>query len=102
MAPDPKLTDATGSTTISHVEPGATLAADSSAFPGQSPPTSERYTLGDEIARGGMGVVLHAADTVLGREVAVKVLQDKYAPASMAARRFGIEARITAQLQHPA
>jgi hypothetical protein len=60
-----------------------------------------RYELADEIARGGMGVVYRAADTVLGREVAVKVLQDRFDPASPAARRFLDEARIAGQLQHP-
>jgi serine/threonine-protein kinase len=38
---------------------------------------------------------------VLGREVAVKVLQEQYAPDSGTARRFADEARITGQLQHP-
>jgi serine/threonine protein kinase len=49
-----------------------------------------------------MGVVYRATDTVLSRDVAVKVLQDRFGPASAAARRFHDEARITAQLQHPA
>jgi serine/threonine protein kinase len=62
---------------------------------------TKRYTLGDELDRGGMGIIYRAADTVLGREVAVKVLHDKYEPASEVALRFAIEARITAQLQHP-
>jgi serine/threonine protein kinase len=48
-----------------------------------------------------MGVIYRATDTVLGREVAVKVLLDKYGPDSGAARRFADEARITGQLQHP-
>src|SRR5262245_25696389 len=48
-----------------------------------------------------MGVVHRATDAVLGREVAVKVLQEKYDPDSGTARRFADEARITAQLQHP-
>jgi serine/threonine protein kinase len=60
-----------------------------------------RYLLGEEIARGGMGVVHRATDTILGREVAVKVLQEKYTADSETARRFADEARITAQLQHP-
>jgi serine/threonine protein kinase len=60
-----------------------------------------RYLLGEQIARGGMGDVHRATDTVLGREVAVKVLQEKYAPDSGTARRFADEARITGQLQHP-
>src|SRR5439155_1004218 len=46
--------------------------------------------------------VYRATDTALGREVAVKVLQEQFGPASVAARRFAGEARIAAQLQHPA
>ncbi len=65
-------------------------------------PAGPRYRLLDEIARGGMGVVHRAIDETLGREVAVKVLQDRFEPDSPAARRFADEARITAQLQHPA
>jgi tetratricopeptide (TPR) repeat protein len=58
--------------------------------------------LGEEIARGGMGIIHRATDTVLGREVAVKLLHEKYGPDSGAAHRFAGEARIAAQLQHPA
>jgi tetratricopeptide (TPR) repeat protein len=66
-----------------------------------TPSAASRYELGDEIARGGMGVIYRATDNALGREVAVKVLHDKYAPTSGAARRFADEARIAGQLQHP-
>jgi eukaryotic-like serine/threonine-protein kinase len=59
------------------------------------------YELLGEIAHGGMGVVYRAADPILGREVAVKVLSDRFAPDSAAARRFTDEARIAGQLQHP-
>jgi hypothetical protein len=65
------------------------------------PDGSQRYTLGDEIARGGMGIVFRATDTVLGREVAVKVLHEKYTSKSGAASRFYGEASIAGQLQHP-
>jgi WD40 repeat protein len=67
----------------------------------QAPAAAGRYALGEEIARGGMGAVYRATDTVLDREVAVKVLQEKYACDGGIARRFAAEARITAQLQHP-
>jgi WD40 repeat protein/serine/threonine protein kinase len=63
---------------------------------------ASRYVIGEEIARGGMGEVYRATDTVLNREVAVKVLHAKYGPDSPATRRFADEARITGQLQHPA
>jgi tetratricopeptide (TPR) repeat protein/tRNA A-37 threonylcarbamoyl transferase component Bud32 len=66
-----------------------------------SPQSAGRYAIAGEIARGGMGVVYRATDTVLGREVAVKVLQDRHGAASGAARRFADEARIAGQLQHP-
>jgi tetratricopeptide (TPR) repeat protein/tRNA A-37 threonylcarbamoyl transferase component Bud32 len=60
------------------------------------------FRLEGEIARGGMGAVYRAIDTALGREVAVKVLQEKFALDSGIAQRFKTEARITGQLQHPA
>ncbi len=60
-----------------------------------------RYAFLDELARGGMGVVYRATDTVLGREVAVKLLSDRFDPDAAAARRFVDEARIAGQLQHP-
>ena len=77
--------------------------ARSHAAPGiPAPPVvTGRYTLGTEIDRGGMGIVYRATDTVLGRDVAVKVLHEKYGPGSGAAVRFADEARITGQLQHP-
>jgi hypothetical protein len=65
---------------------------------GSGPPG---YELLEEVGRGGMGLVYRTRDTRLNRPVAVKVLQDKYAPRSVHARRFVGEARITAQLQHP-
>src|SRR6516165_6543768 len=84
---------------------GSFAAADAAVgvrIPAEVSNAGARYLLGMEIARGGMGVVHRATDTVLGREVAVKVLQEKYAPTSGTARRFADEARITGQLQHPA
>jgi serine/threonine protein kinase len=71
------------------------------ASPATAPVPPPGYEFADEIGRGGMGVVYRARDTRLSRDVAVKVLQDRYAPGSPAARRFVEEARITGQLQHP-
>jgi WD40 repeat protein len=68
-----------------------------------TPPLSAgRFQLGEELARGGMGVVYRARDDSLGRDVAVKVLHERYLVDSLVGQRFLDEARITAQLQHPA
>jgi tetratricopeptide (TPR) repeat protein len=84
-------------------DPNATTGGGADSTRAGLPPTDTgRYALGEEIARGGMGAIWRATDITLGREVAVKVLQDKFAPDSSVARRFEAEARITAQLQHPA
>jgi tetratricopeptide (TPR) repeat protein len=87
--------------TRSVADPNATTGSDVLSVAGEPLVTAARYTLGEEIARGGMGEVYRATDEVLNREVAVKVLQAKFGPGSGNARRFHDEARITAQLQHP-
>ncbi len=63
--------------------------------------TGDRYRLDGEIARGGMGAVLRGRDVDLGRDLAVKVLLEKYAHRPEIARRFIEEAQIGGQLQHP-
>lgn len=60
---------------------------------------SDRYELGVEIARGGMGSICAARDRALERTVAIKRVND-LRPTTLA--RFEREARITARLQHPA
>jgi WD40 repeat protein/tRNA A-37 threonylcarbamoyl transferase component Bud32 len=65
------------------------------------PARAGRFQLGRELARGGMGVVYCALDEPLGRNVAVKVLHERYLVDSLVGQRFVDEARITAQLQHP-
>ena len=59
----------------------------------------ERYRVLGQIARGGMGVVLRAADCDIRREVAVKYLLDQADERKKA--RFIEEAQITGQLEHP-
>lgn len=60
------------------------------------------YAIDEEIGSGGMGVVYRARELAFDRDVAVKVLSERYPVDSVAARRFLDEARITGQLQHPA
>ncbi|VTR92690.1 serine threonine protein kinase : Serine/threonine protein kinase OS=Singulisphaera acidiphila (strain ATCC BAA-1392 / DSM 18658 / VKM B-2454 / MOB10) GN=Sinac_2761 PE=4 SV=1: Pkinase [Gemmata massiliana] len=49
-----------------------------------------------EVARGGMGVVYAAHDSVFDREVAVKVMH-----VGQDAERFVVESKVTARLPHP-
>jgi serine/threonine-protein kinase len=62
---------------------------------------TERYAFGDEIARGGMGVIYRGLDRALGRPLALKVLRADLAHQPDLVRRFLEEAQITGQLQHP-
>jgi len=60
----------------------------------------ERFSLGDQLGKGGMGEVYVAQDGLLNREVAVKVLSDAALDRPTLAR-FLREAQVTAQLTHP-
>ncbi len=60
-----------------------------------------RYAVQGILARGGMGVVYDAFDTVLGRRVAVKSLHRRYAGDRVAISRFQQEALVAGRLGHP-
>jgi len=60
-----------------------------------------RYSLRDEIGRGGMGIVWRADDEVLGRTVALKRVGMSPGGASPDLRRAEREARLAARLNHP-
>ena len=62
--------------------------------------SAPRYDLGSRIATGGMGEVWKATDTVLDREVAVKLLKMEYADDPGFRSRFQAEARHAAALHH--
>ena len=62
---------------------------------------SYRYELTERIAAGGMGEVWAATDTVLGRTVAVKLLNPALSQQSGFVERFRAEARYSAALHHP-
>jgi serine/threonine protein kinase len=64
-------------------------------------PAGQRYRLETRIAIGGMGEVWRATDTVLGREVALKLLKSEYAGDPTFRSRFETEARNAAALHHP-
>jgi serine/threonine protein kinase len=61
----------------------------------------EKYEIIGELGSGGMGLVYHARDRVLDREVALKVLADQLAANPDFVQRFLTEARAAASLNHP-
>src|SRR5271157_1073751 len=54
-----------------------------------------------ELGRGAMGITFKAFDTVLGNEVALKVIDARIAALPEARERFLREARAAARLRHP-
>ncbi len=60
-----------------------------------------RYQILTLLSRGGMGEVYRAKDTMLGREVAIKVLPADFASDQERLQRFEQEARAASALNHP-
>ncbi len=60
-----------------------------------------RYSVVEEIGRGGMGVVYAARDVALDRPVAIKLLPPALSATEEPRRRFLREARTAASLSHP-
>jgi serine/threonine-protein kinase len=63
--------------------------------------TLGHYGIVEKIGAGGMGVVYRAHDERLDRDVAVKVLREEVATDPDRLRRFEVEARVIARLDHP-
>jgi tRNA A-37 threonylcarbamoyl transferase component Bud32 len=67
----------------------------------QAPQDTPRYRFEAFLARGGMGEVWRGCDTVLARDVALKVLREPLFGDGEARARFEEEARHVSQLEHP-
>jgi serine/threonine-protein kinase len=109
-AGDPSLLAEVESLVAAHEQPGnfldepaLNLAADSVAEPGDSliGDSLGRYRILELLGRGGMGAVYKAKDTMLGREVAIKVLHPNFSIDQDLLHRFEQEARAASALNHP-
>jgi serine/threonine protein kinase len=65
------------------------------------PVRAGRFTLLEELGRGGMGVVYRARQTGVDREVALKMISAGSFAGPVERERFYREARLTARLDHP-
>jgi putative multiple sugar transport system substrate-binding protein len=63
--------------------------------------TLGRYTIHAELGRGGFATVYRATDTVLERDVALKVLKPGWTDDAKAVERFMREAKQASRLKHP-
>ena len=63
--------------------------------------TLSHYKVLEKIGQGGMGEVYRAEDTNLSREVAIKVLPEKFTKDPQRLARFEREAKLLASLNHP-
>ena len=92
-------------TIVRHMRSPSPSPAASTAAPQERPLTgtvlADRYELRALLGRGGMGEVYEAADPVLDRTVAVKVLRPALAGDHRSGARFEREARTAARLSHP-
>ncbi len=64
-------------------------------------PRIDRYKIGAELGRGGMGIVYHAYEAALERDIALKILAPEIADQHAVTARLHREAISAARLRHP-
>jgi eukaryotic-like serine/threonine-protein kinase len=87
--------------TLAEQAPTAPAEDTSDITPPKPKKKDSRYTILDEIGRGGMGIVYKAKENLLDRFVAYKVLQTNLEENDLAVRNFLREAKSAAALNHP-
>ena len=60
-----------------------------------------RYTIHAELGKGGFATVYRATDTMLDRDVALKILKPGWTDDAKAVERFMREAKQASRLKHP-
>jgi serine/threonine protein kinase len=71
------------------------------SIPMTPPSTIAHYKIIAKLGEGGMGEVWRATDTKLNREVAIKILPERFAQDADRMARFTREAQVLASLNHP-
>lgn len=92
------VTEAVG---INQAKQGGFAGSDSGVWPPQLPYSIGDYELLEQVGQGGMGIVFRARQVNLGREVAIKMIQQDRLNSPEDHQRFLAEAEATARLEHP-
>ncbi len=104
LTPLGQFADADVQTSLANLTPGTpTNEADVTGpyQPAKALPPNARFRILRPHSRGGLGEVSVARDEELGREVALKEIQERHAGQPESRARFLLEARITGRLEHP-
>jgi serine/threonine protein kinase len=115
LQPDPQTRHSSVGAMVREIDRGISVhtvlvvpEGDEVPFDQQSPEARLRWATGDDyeilapLGRGQFGSVWRARDLSLSREVAIKVLHPHISKDDVAVGRFRREARLAAQLAHPA
>lgn len=91
----------TDAVAINQNKQGLFSGSDSGSWPPQLPYSIGDYELLEQVGQGGMGIVFRARQVNLGREVAIKMIQQDRLNSPEDHQRFLAEAEATARLEHP-
>jgi serine/threonine-protein kinase len=81
-----------------HPISGPTFVGSTEDLSGQH--ITERYVLEEKVGQGGMGAVYRAKHTEIGKQVAIKILLEKYAEKDQVVARLRQEARLASSIGH--